>query len=65
MMVDDPTTSGIVEIPTSLTPASLDAELDEYNAKRPMAPYSEEACRAMWAVLWLPHSFLFSLPFLD
>jgi len=48
MMVDQPTTSGISEVPVSPT-AELDAQLDEYNAERPMAPYSEEAVRAMWA----------------
>ena len=48
MMVDD-ATSGIVEIPTSPTAESLDTQLDEYNMERPMAPYSKEACKAMWA----------------
>jgi len=48
MMVDQPTTSGIAEVPASPT-AELDAQLDEYNAERPMAPYSEEAIRALWA----------------
>jgi len=49
MMVDEPTTSGIVEVPVSPTAESLDTQLDEYNAERPMALYSEEACKAMWA----------------
>jgi len=48
MMVNQPTTSGIAEVPVSPT-AELDAQLDEYNAERPMAPYSEDAVRAMWA----------------
>ena len=48
MMVNQPTTSGISEVPVSPT-AELDVQLDEYNAERPMAPYSEEAIRAMWA----------------
>jgi len=48
MMVDQPTTSGIAEVPASPI-AELDAQLDEYNAERPMAPYSEEAVRALWA----------------
>jgi len=49
MMVDQPTTSGIAEVPISPTAESLDTQLDEYNVERPMAPYSEEAQRAMWA----------------
>jgi len=49
MLVDDASTSGIVEIPAYPTRESLDHELDEYNAERPMAPFSEEACKAMWA----------------
>jgi len=49
MLVDDTSTSGIVEIPASPIHEVLDAELDEYNVERPMAPYSEEACKAMWA----------------
>jgi len=48
MMVDQPTTSGISEVTVSPI-AELDAQLDEYNAERPMAPYSEDAVRAMWA----------------
>jgi len=43
MMVDQPTTSGISKVPISPTAESLDAQLDEYNAERPIAPYSEEA----------------------
>ena len=49
MMVDQPATSGLTEIPVSPTVESLDALLDEYNAERPMAPFSEEAVRALWA----------------
>jgi len=49
MMVDQPTTSGISEVSISPTAESLDAQLDEYNAARPMASYSEEVQRAMWA----------------
>jgi len=49
MMVDQPTTSGLSEVPAISPTAELDAQLDEYNVERPMAPYSEEAQRAMWA----------------
>jgi len=49
MMVNQPATSGITKVPVSPTVKSLDAQLDEYNAARPMAPYSEEAHKAMWA----------------
>jgi len=49
MLVDNASTSGIMDIPASPTCEALDAELDEYNTERPMAPYSEEACKAMWA----------------
>jgi len=40
MMVDEPTTSGIAEVPVSPT-AELDAQLDEYNAERPRGPCTE------------------------
>jgi len=51
MMVDgqSTTSSSIQEVPASLTAESLDQQLDEYNAERPMTPYSEEAYKAMWA----------------